>query len=94
MRHFKVITQRHCTLFCSKKSILNKKFTNIQKWFHDNYMVLNLENCCYMTFGSNTTKNEFVLVFNEDGTTVPSTEEYLVLGITIDSRLTFYSHLK
>ena len=45
----------------------------------------------YMTFGSNTTKNEF---FFEDGTIVTSAEEHVVLGITIDSRLTFYSHLK
>ena len=39
----------------------------------------------------NTTKNEFGL---EDGTIVPLAEEHVVLGITIDSRLTFYSHLK
>ena len=39
----------------------------------------------------NTTKNEFVF---EDGTIVPSAEEHVVLGITIDSRLTFCSHLK
>ena len=36
-------------------------------------------------------QNESVL---EDGTIVPSAEEHVVLGITIDSRLTFYSHLK
>ena len=39
----------------------------------------------------NKTKNQFVL---EGGTIVPSAEEHVVLGITIDSRLTFYSHLK
>ena len=44
-----------------------------------------------MTFGLNTNKNEFVL---EDGTIDPSAEEYVVLGITTNSRLTFYSHLK
>ena len=44
-----------------------------------------------MTFVLNNTKNEFVL---EDSTIVPFAEEYLVLGITINSRLTFYSHLK
>ena len=54
-------------------------------------MALNPEKCYYMTFGLNTTKNKFVL---EDGTIVPFTEEYAVLGTTIDSRLTFYSHLK
>ena len=38
-----------------------------------------------MTLGSNAIKNEFVF---EDGTIVPSAEEHVVLGITIDSRLT------
>ena len=54
-------------------------------------MVLNPGKCYYMTFGLNTTKNEFVL---EDGTIDPSAEEYVALGITINCRLTFYSHLK
>ena len=53
-------------------------------------MFLNPEKCYYMTFSLNTTKNEFVL---EDGA-IASTEEHVVLGITIDSRLTFFSHLK
>ena len=47
--------------------------------------------CYYMTSGLKTTKNEFVL---DDGTTMPSAEEHVVLGMTIDSCLTFYSHLK
>ena len=51
-------------------------------------MVLNRGVCYYMTFGLNTTKSEFVL---EPGTIAPSAEEHVV---TIDSRLTFYSHLK
>ena len=63
----------------------------LQRWFHDNYTILNPGKCYYMTFGLNTTKSEFVL---EDGTIDPSAEEYVVLGTIIDSRLTFYSHLK
>ena len=61
-----------------------------QKWFHDNYgsmIVLNPGKCYYMTFGLNTTKNEFVL---EDGTIVSSAEDHLVLGITINSPLTIF----
>ena len=46
-------------------------------------MVLNPGKRSYMTFGFNTTKNEFGL---EDGTIVPSAEEYVVLGTTIDFR--------
>ena len=63
----------------------------LHKWFHENYMVLNPGACYYMTFGLSSTKNEFVL---ENGTIVPSAEEHVVFGITIDYRLTFYSHLK
>ena len=54
-------------------------------------MILNPEKCYYMSFGWNTNKYEFVL---QEGAIVPSAEESLVLGITIDSRLIFYSHLK
>ena len=43
-------------------------------------MVLNSGKCYYMTFGSITTNNKFAL---EDGTIA---EEYVLLGITIDSR--------
>ena len=53
-------------------------------------MVLNPGKCYHMTLGLNTTKNEYVL---EDGTIVPSAEEHVVLGMTVDSRLTFYLHL-
>ena len=58
-----------------------------QKWFHDNYIVLNPGKCYYMTFGLNTTKNEFVL---EDDTIVSPAEEHLVLGITINFPLTIF----
>ena len=54
-------------------------------------MVLNPGKCCYMTFGSKFNNNDLLL---EDGTTIPSAEEHVVLGITIDSHLNFYSHLK
>ena len=54
-------------------------------------MVLNPRKCYYMTFSLNATKNEFVL---EGDTIVPSAEEHAVLGITIDSPLTVYYHLK
>ena len=54
-------------------------------------MVLNPGKCYYMTFGLNTTKNEFV---SKGGTIFPFAEKHVVLGITIYSRLNFYSYLK
>ena len=69
------------------QSILKKNFICLQKWFHNNYMVLNPGKYYCMNFGSNTTKKEFVL---ENGAIASSAEEYVVLGITIN----FYSHFK
>ena len=54
-------------------------------------MILNPDKCCYMSFGSNSDKSALIL---EDSTKIPSAEEYVVLGVTIDNRLTFHSHLK
>ena len=61
-------------------------FTYLQLWFYDNHAVLNSGKCYYMTLGSITT--EFAV---EDGAIA---EEHVVLGITIDSRLSFYSNFK
>jgi len=44
-----------------------------------------------MSLGSNIPNNDLIL---EDSTKIPSAEEYIVLGITIDNKLTFYNHLK
>ena len=44
-----------------------------------------------MTFGLNTTKNEFA---SKGGTIFPFAEKHVVLGITIYSRFNFYSYLK
>ena len=96
MRYFQVIMQmtQHLIFFKNmlilKQSILKQNVMFLQKWFHGNYIVLNPGKCYYMTFGLNTTKNEFVLA---DGTIVLSAEEYAVSEITIYSSLTFYSQL-
>ena len=44
-------------------------------------MVLNPDKCCYMSFGSNPDKSDLLLV---DSTKIPSTEEYVIFGVTID----------
>ena len=54
-------------------------------------MALNPGKYYYMTFGLNTTKNEFTL---GDDTIVPAAEQHVLLGKTTDSRSTFYYHLK
>ena len=44
-----------------------------------------------MSFGSNPDKSDLIL---EDSAKIPSTEEYVILGVTKNNRLTFYNHLK
>ena len=44
-----------------------------------------------MSFCSDHDKSDLIL---EDSTKILSTEEYLVLGVTIDNKLTLYNHLK
>ena len=73
------------------ESILNKKFLSLQKWFYDNFMVLNPGKCYYMSFGSSPDKSDLIL---EDSTKIPSAEEYIVLRVTINNMLAFYKHLK
>ena len=65
----------------TNKNILIKSFLSLQKWFYDNYIVLNQGKCCYMSFGSNPDKSDLIL---EDSTKIPSAEEYAILGVTID----------
>ena len=59
----------------SNQSVLKQNFICLQKWFYENYMVLNPGKCCYMTFGSKFNNNDLLF---EDGTTIPSTEEHVV----------------
>ena len=75
----------------TNRNILNKKFLSLQKWFYDNYMVLNPGKSCYISFGSNPDKRDLILEYS---TKIPSAEEYIVLGVTINNRLTFYNRPK
>ena len=73
------------------KSLQRFTDTFSQKWFYDNYMVLNPGKCFHMSFGFNPDKNDLIL---EDSTKIPSAKEYVFLGATIDNRRTFTTTLK
>ena len=75
----------------TNRNILNNFFFSLQKWFYNNYMVLNPGKYCYMSFGFNPDKSYLIL---EDGTKILSAEEYVILRVTIENHLTFYNHLK
>ena len=54
-------------------------------------MLLNLSKCFYFYLDLKSVINYFIL---EDRTKIPLTLEHEVLGITIDTYLNFYSHLR
>ena len=72
------IGENHST----NRNTLDKFFLSLQKWFYDSYMVLNPGKCCYMSFSSNLDKSDLIL---EESTKIPSAEEYVVLGFTIEN---------
>ena len=75
----------------TNRNILNKNCLSLQKCFYDNYVVLNSGKCCYMSFGTNPDKSDFIL---EGSTKIPLAEEYVILGVTIGNRMTFYYYFK
>ena len=68
---------------------LRANFLRTSKWFHENFMVLNPDKCHFMVLGdSNCT-----CYFTCNSTAIGSNKEEKVLGIMIDDKLTFTSHL-
>ena len=61
----------------TNRNILNKKFLSLQKWFSDNYMVLNPSKCCYMSFDFNPDKSDLIL---KDSTKIPISRRICNLG--------------
>ena len=71
------------------KRALNLDFRNVREWFYENYMVLNADKCHFMCFGLN--KEDETLEFDEISLKNSNKEKFL--GITIDNKLTFESHV-
>ena len=65
-------------------------FQIVTKWFYENYMVLNSGKCHFMCLGKNTEKETYF--FNN--TEIKNSSEEKNLGITIDNKLKFKSHVK
>ena len=43
------------------RNILNQFFLSLQKWFSNNYILLNSGKCCYMSFSCNLDHSDFIL---------------------------------
>ena len=72
------------------KNLFRNDFMALTEWFFENYMVLNQTKCHYLSIGRNTEDNKFEF----DNLLLENSKEEVVLGITIDNKLTFDSHIK
>ena len=84
------------TMYSSDKNgnIVISKFRHdfaiISDWLHENYMVLNTDKCHFLTVGF----NEPFPDDSFDNTTIENVTAEKILGIVIDNKLSFKSHLK
>ena len=71
------------------KNDLQMDFMILHRWFHENHMVLNSGKCDYIAISDDDPSHKIILNNNE---TASSNEEKL-LGILLDSKLNFDSHI-
>ena len=65
------------------------EFLILHQWFHENHMTLNPGKCHYMVIGSRDLSHEIMLNNNK----ITSSNEEKLLGIFLDSKLNFESHI-
>ena len=68
---------------------LSHDFTILSKWFHNNFMVLNPDKCSFMLLGVDDELQTNLVCGNE----TPKNKQEKVLGVTIDIKLNFATHL-
>ena len=83
------------TLYSTGKNLnrirrnLEMEFMILHQWFHENHMTLNPGKCHYMVIGSRDLSHEIMLNNNK----ITSSNEEKLLGIFLDSKLNFESHI-
>ena len=68
---------------------LEMDFMILHQWFHENHMTLNPGKCHYMIIGSKDLSHMIMLNNNE----ITSSSEEKLLGILLDTKLNFESHI-
>ena len=63
----------------------------VNNWFYENFMILNLGKCHFMSIGKDTHNKD---VFYYDTLPLKNSNEEEILGVTIDRNLTFHQHIK
>ena len=71
------------------KDNLRSSFDTVHQWFYENYVVLNAGKCHFMCLGNNT-ENETFLFHN---ILIENSKEQKILGVIIDNKLDFKSHI-
>ena len=71
------------------KNDLEMDFMILHKWFHENHMVLNPDKCHFIVIGDDDPNQKMILNNNE----IVSSNEEKLLGILLDSKLNFDSHI-
>ena len=83
-------------LYISDKSIsnimnsLSHDFNILSEWFYNNFMVLNPDKCSFMLLGVDDELQTNLACGNE---TLKNSKQEKVLGVTIDNKLNFKTHL-
>ena len=70
-------------------SRLRHDFAVISEWFYENYMVLNTDECYFLTLGF----NKLFPDFSFENTIVKNVTEEKILVIVIDNNLNFKSRM-
>ena len=71
------------------KQNLRQGFEIVTRWFYENYMILNSRKCHFMCLGQNTVNEAFVCDIIE----MKNSKEERILGVIIDNKLRFKSHV-
>ena len=71
------------------RKLKNLDFMILRKWFHQTHMVLNHGKCHYIVIADDDLSHKIILNSNE----IASSNEEKLLGILLDSKLNFDSHI-
>ena len=69
---------------------LRHEFTILSKWFYNNFMVLNPEQCSFMLLGVDDSLQTNVVCGDQ---ILKKIIQEKVLGVTLDNKLNFATHL-
>ena len=69
---------------------LSHEFTVLSKWFYNNFMVLNPDKCSFMLLGVDDSLQTNLVCGDE---ILKNTKQEKVLGVTLDNKLKFATHL-